>query len=65
MRSGAGEIPPFTRLYKTLGDLINGEPVAADPRPATFADGVAAMAVIDAIRQSAATGGTWVAVAGD
>jgi len=65
MRSGAGEIPPSTRLYKTFGDLINGKPVPADPRPGTFADGVAAMAVIDAIRQSAATGGTWVAVTGD
>jgi predicted dehydrogenase len=65
MRSGAGEIPPFTRLYKTFGDLINGTPVPSDPRPGTFADGVAAMAVIDAIRQSAAAGGEWVAVAGD
>lgn len=64
MRSGAGEIPPFTRLYKTFGDLINGKPVPSDPRPGTFADGVAAMAVIDAIRQSAAAGGRWVAVTG-
>jgi predicted dehydrogenase len=64
MRSGAAEIPPFTRLYKTFGDLINGKPVPGDPRPGTFADGVAAMAVIDAIRQSAATGGEWVAVSG-
>lgn len=64
MRSGAGEIPPFTRLYKTFGDLINGRSVPGDPRPGTFADGVAAMAVIDAIRQSAATGGSWTAVAG-
>ena len=61
MRSGAGEIPPFIRLYKTFADLINGKPVPDDPRPGTFADGVAAMAVIDAIRQSAADGGSWVA----
>ena len=65
MRSGAGEIPPSTRLYMTFGDLINGKPVPADPRPGTFADGVAAMAVIDAIRQSAATAGAWVAVTSD
>ena len=64
MRSGGGEIPPFTRLYQTFGDLIDGKPVPADPRPGTFADGVAAMAVLDAIRQSAAGGGTWVAVDG-
>jgi predicted dehydrogenase len=63
MRSGAGEIPPFTRLYQTFGGLINGRPVPGDPRPGTFADGVAAMAVLDAIRQSAATGGAWTAVA--
>jgi predicted dehydrogenase len=60
MRSGAGEIPPFTRLYKTFGDLIGGKPAPTDPRPGTFADGVAAMAVLDAIRQSAASGGIWV-----
>ena len=63
MRSGGSEIPPFTRLYETFRRLINGEPVPADPRPATFADGVAAMAVLDAIRQSAAEG-NWVTVTG-
>jgi predicted dehydrogenase len=61
MRSGGSEIPPFTRLYETFRDLIDGKPVPADPRPATFADGVAAMAVLDAIRQSAAEG-NWVTV---
>jgi hypothetical protein len=30
--------------------------VAADPAPGTFADGVAAMEVMDAIRRSAAEG---------
>jgi predicted dehydrogenase len=64
MRTGVGEIPPFTRLYRTFGDLISGKPVPDDPRPGTFADGVAAMAVIDAIRQSAASRGAWVAVNG-
>jgi predicted dehydrogenase len=63
-RSGAVEIPPFTRLYRAFADLINGKPVPADPRPGTFADGVAAMVVMDAIRQSAATGGRWVTVHG-
>jgi predicted dehydrogenase len=36
--------------------------VATDPRPATFADGVADMAVLDAIRRSAAEH-TWATVA--
>ena len=31
-----------------------GRPVPDDPRPATFADGVADMSVLDAIRRSAA-----------
>jgi predicted dehydrogenase len=62
MRGGAGEIPPFTRLYMTFADLIAGKPVPDDPKPATFADGVAAMAVMDAIRRSAAEGGTWINV---
>ena len=48
------DLPPYTRLYQTFADLITGRPVPDDPRPATFADGVADMAVLDAIRQSAA-----------
>ena len=55
------DLPPYTRLAETFRDLIGGEPVPAEPRPATFADGVAQMAVLDAIRQSAATR-TWVDV---
>ena len=37
----------------TFADLIEGKPVPADPPPATFADGVAVMRVLDAIRRSA------------
>jgi predicted dehydrogenase len=61
MRAGASEIGPFTRLYETFRDLIDGKPVPSDPPPPTFADGVANMAVLDAIRQSATDGG-WVTV---
>ena len=49
------DLPPYTRLCETFRDLINGSPIAAQPKPATFADGVAQMEVLDAIRQSAAT----------
>jgi predicted dehydrogenase len=45
---------PYTRLAATFRDLILGRPVPEEPRPATFADGVATMAVLDAIRRSAA-----------
>lgn len=61
MVSNGSEIGPATRMYQTLRDLIAGKPLPpGGPRPATFADGVANMAVIDAIRASAADGGRWV-----
>ena len=48
------DLGPYTCLAATFRAAIEGRP-AADPRPATFADGVAGMAVLDAIRRSAAT----------
>jgi predicted dehydrogenase len=48
------DVGPYTRLYEVFRDRILGRPVAADPPPPTFADGVAAMEVVDAIRRSAA-----------
>ncbi|MFC4603518.1 Gfo/Idh/MocA family protein [Rhodococcus kronopolitis] len=48
---------PYTRLADTFRRRILGETIAADePRPATFHDGVAGQAVLDAIRLSAAEG---------
>src|SRR5438874_1990098 len=41
---------PYVRLFETFRDLIAGQPVPADPSPATFVDGVANMDVLDAIR---------------
>jgi len=55
------EMPLYTRLAERFRDLIEGRPVSADPIHATFADGVAGMAVLDAIRGSAAERG-WVPV---
>jgi len=52
---------PYTRLYERFRDLILGRSIPADPAPATFADGVAGMAVLDAIRRSS-TEGTWIAL---
>jgi predicted dehydrogenase len=52
---------PYVRLYERFRDLILGRPVPSDPTPATFADGVAGMAVLDAIRHSAAEH-TWIEV---
>lgn len=43
---------PYARLYGVLRDRIQGRDVPAAPPVATFADGVAGMAVLDAIRRS-------------
>jgi predicted dehydrogenase len=52
------DVGPYTRLAETFGSLIEGAPASTDPAPPTFADGVAAMEVLDAIRMSAAEGRT-------
>jgi predicted dehydrogenase len=63
MVSSGSEIGPATRMYEALRALLAGGPLPPlGPRPATFADGVANMAVIDAIRASAAQDGRWVPV---
>jgi len=55
------EFAPYTRLAAAFRDRIHGvdaqDPVG--PAPATFVDGVAQMAVLDAARHSAHTGGQW------
>ncbi len=54
MHSTGVDMGPYTRLFRVLRALSEGEAVAEDPAPATFADGVADMAVLDAIRRSSA-----------
>ena len=58
------DLGPYTCLASAFRDLVLGRPIADDPRPATFADGVAGMAVLDAVRASARDGGAWTAVGG-
>jgi len=53
MHSTGIDLAPYTRLFRSLHARISGTPLPDDPAPATFADGVANMVVIDAIRQSA------------
>ena len=55
------DLGPYTCLARAFRDLILGHAIPDDPRPATFADGVAGMAVLDAVRESARTH-DWVAV---
>ena len=57
------DLDPYTRLYGVLRDRIHGLEVPADPPPATFADGVANQAAVDAIRLASATS-TWQHVGG-
>jgi predicted dehydrogenase len=54
------DIGPYTRLFETFRDLIDGKPIDDRPQPATFADGVVTMRVMDAIRESNAQR-AWVA----
>jgi predicted dehydrogenase len=56
------EYGPYTRLTAAFRDLIAGRDVEG-PAPATFADGVAQMAVLEAIMESAHHDGRWAAVA--
>ena len=62
LHAGGTDLGPYTRLCEVFRDRILGRPVAKDPPPPTFADGVANMVVLDAIRRSAARG-SWVAIA--
>jgi predicted dehydrogenase len=55
------EYGPYTRLAAAFRDRIRGVP-ATGPEPATFVDGVAQVAVLDAVRRSAARGGEWTEV---
>jgi predicted dehydrogenase len=50
------DIGPYTRLAERFRDCIEGASGSTDPAPGTFADGVATMEVLDAIRQSARAG---------
>jgi predicted dehydrogenase len=57
------EIAPYTELCKSMAAAIRGEQAPSPVVPATFADGVAHMQVLDAIRMSARNGGALVRVA--
>ena len=60
--AGAGpfagrELPAFVRMAERFADLIQGAP-PSEPRPASFEDGLAVQAVMDAARASSRLG-TW------
>jgi predicted dehydrogenase len=54
MHASGIDMGPFTRLFEVLRARSAGVAVPDDPAPATFADGVADMVVLDAIRRSSA-----------
>jgi predicted dehydrogenase len=56
------ELGPYTRLASALRAGVEGRPVDGAVTVPTFVDGVAEMRVLDAIRASAASGGSVVAV---
>ena len=55
------EYGPYTRLASAFRDLMAGKRVEGPP-PATFVDGVAQMAVLEAIVESAGNDGRWTPV---
>jgi predicted dehydrogenase len=56
------ELAPYTVLCRSFREAIEGVQASSPVVPATFADGVACMQVMDAIRTSAREGGRLVAV---
>jgi predicted dehydrogenase len=56
------ELAPYTVLCRSLKSAIEGTPAASPITPATFADGVACMEVMDAIRASARDGGSRITI---
>jgi predicted dehydrogenase len=56
------DMGPYIRLAEVFRARILGEPGPSEPALATFADGVASMVVMDAIRRAAAEQ-TWVTIA--
>jgi predicted dehydrogenase len=56
MISHGMDLGPYSRLAGVLRDRIEGRTPPAEPQAATFVDGVLDMAVVDAIRRSAAEG---------
>jgi predicted dehydrogenase len=56
MISHGMDLGPYSRLAQVLRDRIEGRTPPAEPQAATFVDGVLDMAVVDAIRRSAAEG---------
>jgi predicted dehydrogenase len=56
------ELPPYIRLAEAFRAAIDGAAAPPGPRPATFADGLSVMVVLDAIRLSAQQEGQWVRI---
>ena len=61
-RSAKWEFPAFIRQAECFADAIDGQ-IGRGPAAATFDDGVACQAVIDAARDASRTG-RWVTLAG-
>jgi predicted dehydrogenase len=59
------ELGPYTRLCEALRAAIEGRPPSSPVAPATFADGLAEMHVMDAIRASARADGAVMPVLGE
>ena len=52
LHAAGTDLGPYTKLFLLMRDRIRGADTPVDPAPATFADGVAGQAVLDAVRLS-------------
>jgi predicted dehydrogenase len=52
--SFGADLAPYTRLFEAMRERIRGGPVRDSPPIATFREGVAVQAVVDAIKRSSA-----------
>jgi predicted dehydrogenase len=52
LHAGGFDLGPYVKLFELMRDRVLGRATADDPAPATFEDGVAGQAVLDAIRRS-------------
>ena len=52
----------FARVYRRMREKLEGIPASNEPAAATFADGAACQAILDAIRRSDKEDGRWVDV---
>jgi len=61
LHAGGFDLSPYTKLFRAMQTCIADRTARLDPRPASFADGLAGQKVLDAVRRSSEET-RWVAI---